>query len=609
MYIVREADRFGGLTGNRMLTALHIQDFVLIDSLALTVEPGMTALTGETGAGKSILLEALGLAVGARSSRGGVRRGAQKGVVSAAFEPLADHPVWSVLEANGLVVEDDQIILRRVQSADGRGRAFVNDQPASIGLLREIGGALLEIHGQHDGRGFLTASTHRDLLDEFGGAGAAKTAVRDAWRKRVDAQTRLDELRAARANAEREREYLTHTVDELADLDPKADEEAALAERRSSLMAAEKIADDLMAASAALSDDGTSGRLSAAARRLSRAAGVLGAENALLSDALDKIDRAISETMEAEAAVALAVEKLGHDPEALERAEDRLFALRAAARKHGAQPSQLPELLQKAKSALALLEENAADYAHAEKRLAAADAAYQASARGLSDLRATAAERLDAAVARELAPLKLEKAAFKTIVHADETAAGPDGFDHVEFMVSTNPGQDPGPLKTIASGGELSRFVLAMKAALAAKENRTVIIFDEVDAGVGGAVADAVGERLARLARDAQVLVVTHSPQVAARAHAQWLVEKTGDAREARTLVRALDAPARIEEIGRMLSGAEVTPEARAAAARLLGAQPSAKKPAKQVSKQASKRTPKEAPKQAAGQKRPRKSA
>ncbi len=559
-----------------MLTALHIQDFVLIESLATSLEPGMTVLTGETGAGKSILLEALGLAVGARSTRGGVRKGAAKGFVTAAFAPRADHPVWSVLEENGLHIEDDEIILRRLQNADGRGRAFINDQPISIGLLREIGAALMEIHGQHDGRGFLTAATHRGLLDDFGQLTSERDKVATAWATWRDAKTALAEYRENAATVKRDAEYLAHTVEELTALDPQDGEEEALAAWRSELMAAEKIADDLAVAAAALSDDGgraggVGGRLEASARRLSRAASVLGSENNLLTDALEKIDRALSEVMEAEAAVALANEKLGHDPEELERVEERLFALRAAARKHGGTASALPALLAKAKAALSTVEESVADLAQLEKKEERAGNAYMKAARSLSEKRVAAGGLLDQAVARELAPLKLAKAMFKTETMPDEMAPGPDGVDHVEFLVATNAGASLGPLKTIASGGELSRFVLAMKAALAAKENRTVIIFDEVDAGVGGAVADAVGERLARLAKDAQVLVVTHSPQVAARADAHWLVEKTDGADGVRTKVHTLDTDERVEEIARMLSGAEVTAEARAAAARLLG--------------------------------------
>lgn len=562
-----------------MLTALHIQDFVLIDQLSLPLGEGLTALTGETGAGKSILLEALGLAAGGRTGRGAVRRGAEKGVVAAAFEPGADHPVWKALEENGVAAEDEQVILRRIQGADGKSRAFVNDQPVSIGLLRTIGELLIEIHGQHDGVSFLTAATHKTLLDEFGGLSKDAAAVERCWSEWRAAEDALDERRRVRDQARREADYLRHVVSELSDLDPQADEEAALAGRRAEMMAAQKVTDDLAAAAAAMSEDGLEGKLSAAVHRLTRASAHFDRDPNPLSDAIDRIDRALSELIEARSAVEDAVEKLGLDERELEETEERLFAIRAAARKHGVSPDRLPEFHKKAADALATLDESAAEFGALEKKAAAARASYFSGARKLSEARRKAAKKLDGAVARELEPLRLGKAAFATSVETNEEKPGPTGVDAVEFMVATNPGAPMGPLKTIASGGELSRFVLAMKAALAAKENRTVIIFDEVDAGVGGAVADAVGERLARLAIDAQVLVVTHSPQVAARASTHWRVEKQQSKSDTKTRVVVLDAGERIEEIARMLSGAEITDEARAAARRLIGAPAAAEKP------------------------------
>lgn len=555
-----------------MLTALHIEDFLLIERLSLTLGEGLTALTGETGAGKSILLEALGLAAGGRPGRGGVRRGAERGVVAAMFEPNADHPVWRLLDDNGVSGDDDQIILKRVQSADGKSRAFINDQPVSVALLRSAGETLIEIHGQHDGVSFLSAATHRSLLDDFAGASKQAAGVARLWSEWRKAEDALSERRRAKDAAEREADYLRHVVKELTDLDPQADEEARLANARAGMMAAQKIAEDLSAAAALVSEDGLEGKLSAAARRLTRASAAFPADNNPLSGAIDRLDRALSELMEARSAVEDAVDRLGIDETALERAEERLFALRGAARKYGVPATALPEFYEKAKASLMLLDESAVEFAGLEKASAAARAAFAEAARNLSALRRKGAKKLDAAVAGELKPLKLGAAAFSTSVITDEAAAGPSGIDAVEFMVSTNPGAPPGPLKTIASGGELSRFVLAMKAALAAKENRTVIIFDEVDAGVGGAVADAVGERLARLAIDAQVMVVTHSPQVAARASHHWRVEKRLRKDETATSVVALSAEDRVEEIARMLSGAEVTDEARAAARRLLGA-------------------------------------
>ncbi|MEZ5897791.1 MAG: DNA repair protein RecN [Parvularculaceae bacterium] len=561
-----------------MLTALHIQDFVLIDQLSLPLGQGLTALTGETGAGKSILLEALGLAAGGRMARGAVRRGAAKGVVAAAFEPGADHPVWAALETNAISAgDDDQVILKRIQGADGKSRAFINDQPVSIGLLKTIGEMLIEIHGQHDGVSFLSASTHRGLLDDFGGLAVSARNVDALWSAWRDIEGEIDERRRARDQNLREADYLRHVVAELGELAAAAGEETALAEKRGEMMAAQKVTEDLAAAASVMSEDALEGRLSSAAHRLVRASAAFGAEDNPLSEAIEKIERALSEVLEAKSAVEDAAERLCIDERELEETEERLFALRAAARKHGVTTDLLPEFYEKAAAALSTIDDGEARFGDLEAQAKKARAAYFAAAGALSDARVAAAATLDAAVARELEPLKLGKAVFATRIARNDDKPGAAGVDAVEFMVATNPGAPLGPLKTIASGGELSRFVLAMKAALAAKENRTVIIFDEVDAGVGGAVADAVGERLARLAMDAQVLVVTHSPQVAARAATQWRVEKDQDEAQTVTRVRALDADERIEEIARMLSGATVSDEARAAARRLLGA-PAAKR-------------------------------
>ncbi len=566
-----------------MLTALHIQDFVLIDRADVAIGEGLTALTGETGAGKSILLDALGLAVGGRSERGAVRAGAAQGVVAAAFEPGASHGVWSLLEANGLPVDDDQVILRRVQGTDGRSRGFINDQPVSIGLLRQIGEALLEIHGQHDGRGFLASAVHRGLLDEFGGLEKKAADVKRRWEKWRAIERDLDERRRERDAVAREVDYLRHVVERLEELDPQADEETELAERRASLMASEKIGEDLDAAAAAIDEGGVETKLSVALRNIERARERLAEGGDVLSEAAARLESALTEASEASAAVARAVNEFGADPEELEQTEERLFSLRAEARKHGVNPDELRAFLDKTQKALDNVALGEAAFHDLEKSAKDAAGDYDKAAKALSKARHGAALKLDKAVATELAPLKLGKARFETQIDADFKAPGADGYDKVEFMVATNPGAPAGPLRTIASGGELSRFVLAMKAALAAKENRTVIIFDEVDAGVGGAVADAVGERLARLAKDAQVLVVTHSPQVAARADAHWRIDKKQSAKKTRTTVSALDSDARIEEIARMLSGAEVTDEARAAARRLLGA-PS-KRPRKKLAK------------------------
>ena len=565
-----------------MLTALHIKDFILIDQARLSLSTGLTALTGETGAGKSILLDALGLATGGRAERGAVRQGAAQGVVAAAFEARADHPVWRLIEDNGLAGEDDEILLRRVQNADGKSRGFVNDQPVSIATLREIGESLLEIHGQQDGRGFLSAGAHRGMLDEFAGAQKQAATLAGLWRDWRDAEAELEDRKRERDAALREVDYLRHVASALEQLDPQPDEEKQLATRRAELMASEKIAEDLSAAIAALEEGGVESRLSAALRHIERAGARLPAGTEALVEARERLDAALNEATEAGTAIARALDAFGFDTNELEQTEERLFALRGEARKHGVAPDDLCGYLEKVKSALDDLELGEAAFADLERAAAETKSTYEAAAEKLSKTRTAAAKKLDAAVAKELAPLKLGRAQFATQIRTDKDRPTSDGYDSVEFMVATNPGAPAGPLKTIASGGELSRFVLAMKAALAAKENRTVIIFDEVDAGVGGAVADAVGERLARLAKDAQVLVVTHSPQVAARADAHWRIEKSQTRTKTTTTVTPLDADARIEEIARMLSGAEVTDEARAAARKLLGAaEAPAKKPAR----------------------------
>ncbi|MHA7871216.1 MAG: DNA repair protein RecN, partial [Hyphococcus sp.] len=489
-----------------------------------------------------------------------------------------------LLDENGLAsTDEEQVILRRVIAADGRGRCFVNDQPVSVGLLRTVGETLLEIHGQHDGRGFLTASTHRSMLDEFGRLEPAAKKVSGLWRAWRDAEEALAEKKREHEAAAREAEYLRHVADTLDMLAPEEGEETRLAERRAELMAAEKIAEDLNAAAAAVEESGVSSKLSVSLRNLERAASRLSADTALLSEATQRLERALSETLEAEAAIGRAIDAFGDDPAELDQVEERLFALRAEARKHGVAPDGLAVFLEKTKSALDDVEQGAAAFAQQERAVKDSRTAFEKAAEALSRKRAAAAKKLDAAVAKELAPLKLDKAKFETRIESSPGQPTSDGYDRVEFMVTTNPGAPAGPLKTIASGGELSRFVLAMKAALAAKESRTVIIFDEVDAGIGGAVADAVGERLARLAQDAQVLVVTHSPQVAARADRQWRVEKTQSRSATKTKVAALTPEDRIEEIARMLSGASVTDEARSAARRLLGAP--AKKPKRKLAK------------------------
>ena len=550
-----------------MLSALSIRDVVLIEALDLDFVGGLGALTGETGAGKSILLDALGLALGARADSGLVRQGAVQAVVTATFDLPSHHPALVLLAENGLDAEPGEpLLVRRIVKADGGSRATVNDQPASATLLRELAGLLVEIHGQHDDRGLLNPRGHRALLDSFGRLDTA--TVTEAWREWAAAEARLQAAAADLDNAARDREWLDHAVAELAALGPEEGEEQALAEERATMQKGARLADDLTAVTAFLDgSEGGSAQLRQAARRLDRIA----AEHPLLADALDALDRAVIEMAEAEDHLAAAGEALAHDPARLDAVETRLFDLRAIARKHRVEPDQLADLARELGERLARIEAGGEGLALLQKEVAARRATYEEAAAALSAGRAEAAQRLDAAVAAELAPLKLDAARFRTIVEPlPENQWGAAGRDRVEFEISTNPGAPFAPLIRIASGGELSRFILALKVALAEEGGATTMIFDEIDRGVGGAVASAIGERLARLAEKAQLLVVTHSPQVAARAGRHWLIAKSHDGLVTRTSVHALTDAERREEIARMLSGAEVTDEARAQATRLL---------------------------------------
>src|SRR5688572_20891241 len=549
-----------------MLTGLSIRDVVLIESLDLEFGPGLGVLTGETGAGKSILLDALGLALGTRADSGLVRGGQGQAAVSVAFEVPAGHPAVALLEENGLVGEPGEpLTIRRIVKADGGSRAFVNDQSVSAGLVRELGGLLVEIHGQHDDRGLLNPRGHRALLDAFGRLDTAPAAA--AWQRLRDAEAKLAEAAQARDAAERDREWLDHAVEELTRLAPEPGEEETLASLRATMQAGARLGEELGAVEALLQgSEGGLAQLRQAARRLDRIAG----EHDLLAQTLAALDRAVIEAAEAEDALELAREALAFDPARLEEAETRLFEIRALARKHRVESDALPALREELAARLASIEQKGAQLAALEQALAAARRDYDEAAEALSAARRAAAERLDRAVAAELAPLKLDLARFRTAVAEAEPGAG--GRDRVEFEVSTNPGAPFGPLVRIASGGELSRFVLALKVALHEEGGTGTIVFDEIDRGVGGAVASAVGDRLHRLAEAGQVLVVTHSPQVAARGATHLLIEKVQGPDGARTLVRRLDEPERREEIARMLSGAAVTDEARAQAARLLEA-------------------------------------
>lgn len=550
-----------------MLTGLSIRDVVLIEALDLSFSDGLGALTGETGAGKSILLDALGLALGVRADSGLVRQGAERAVVSATFDLPPSHPVGLLLTESGLDAEPGEpLIVRRIVKADGGSRASVNDQPVSAALLREIGGHLVEIHGQHDDRGLLNAKGHRALLDSFGDidlGGLAKTW--DAWRA---AEDQLAEARAEVEEAERDREFLDHAVKELQSLAPEAGEEAALADARATMQKGDRIADDLSEIAELLDgSDGGLAKLRQAARRADRIAG----EHEVLGEALAALDRALIEADMAEEKLAEASHILAFDPARLDEAETRLFDIRALARKHRVEPDALPALTEEMAAKLERIEAGGAHLAALEADVAAKRAAYVAKAEAVGKKRAAAAKALDKAVAGELAPLKLDAAKFHTAVETlDETQWTASGQDRVAFEISTNPGAPFGPLAKIASGGELSRFILALKVALAEQGGAATMIFDEIDRGVGGAVASAIGERLSRLAEGAQLLVVTHSPQVAARAGHQWQIAKSSDGLVTRTGVQRLDDGERREEIARMLSGAEITDEARAQADRLL---------------------------------------
>jgi DNA repair protein RecN (Recombination protein N) len=551
-----------------MLTSLLVRDIVLIRRLELTFREGFCVLTGETGAGKSIILDALGLAMGGRAERSLVRRGAEHGSVTARFEPPPDHLSWAIL-ADQAIPADGELVLRRIVGADGRTRAFVNDEAVSTQLLRRLGDSLIEVHGQNDQRGLLNSTLHREVLDAFAALGplVEKVAAAHAdWREAVE---RADRERAAIEAARREEDYLRHRAAELEELAPVAGEEEQLAERRQLLMNREKLAAALEEATAAMGGSGGAReRLVQAERRLARARPM--AEE-LLEPAAAALDRALVELDEAEAALEVAARALDLEAGALEEVETRLFALRDMARKHRVDPDELVRLLAETHAALAAIDSGAEALQDLDRRAQEARAGFEAAARELGGRRAEAADRLAAAVGAELPPLKLDRARFRVAIQPlPEAEWGPAGGERVAFEVATNPGQPFGPLARIASGGELSRFMLALKVVLARVGAAGTLIFDEIDAGIGGAVADAVGERLARLAEERQVLVVTHSAQVAAQADDHLTVTKLMGEGTTEVEVRPLPAVEREGEIARMLAGAEVTGSARAAAASLL---------------------------------------
>lgn len=554
-----------------MLARLSIRDIVLIERLDIEFSRGLAVLTGETGAGKSILLDAFALALGGRGDAGLVRHGVEQGQVTASFDVPKGHPAARILTENGL---DDtgEMILRRVQLADGRTRAFINDQSISVQTLKAVGAALVEIHGQHDERALVDASTHRQLLDAFAGLEKEVTALETLWDIRRTANAALDTHRASMERAAREADYLRHAADELKALRPKDGEETALAERRTTMMQGEKIASDLREAQEAVGGNHSPvPALAAAVRRLERRAAN---SPALVEPAVRAIDIAINALEEADQHLSAALVAADFDPAELERIEERLFALRAASRKYSTPVDGLAALAAKYAADVALIDAGAGQLKKLEAAAAEADERYAAAATKLSAARTKSAEKLNKAVNAELAPLKLERAKFMTQVETDANSPGPQGIDRIEFWVQTNPGTKAGPLMKVASGGELSRFLLALKVVLSDRGSAPTLVFDEIDTGVGGAVADAIGARLARLASKVQVMAVTHAPQVAARAAQHLLISKDAldKGKRVATRVSALAADHRREEIARMLAGAEITAEARAAADRLLRA-------------------------------------
>jgi DNA repair protein RecN (Recombination protein N) len=546
-----------------MLTALSIQNVVIIEKLAIEFKAGLCALTGETGAGKSILLDSLGLATGSRADSGLVRKGAEQASVSAVFEVPTAHPSRTVLQDADLEW-DTTLILRRVLGADGRSKAFINDQPVSAGLLRQVGESLLEIHGQFDTQGLLDPSTHRGILDAYaGGESRALATLWDRWKEKLRA---VQDLQDAARTAKTDEEFLRAAIEDLDGLSPEAGEEEELAALRERLMHREKVLEGLNAAYHALS--GEHDPVRAAMSALDRLSDKTGEAGQAIMAALE---RASAEMQEAVSAIQSLSADMEHSEHDLESIDDRLFALRGQARKHNCTVDELAAKREELALRLNRIEHSDDLIADALKAADLARGLFVKSAEAVSKQRVAAASKLNSLVATELPPLKLERARFETKVEPlPEPDWGPDGLDRVRFLVATNPGAEAGPLNKIASGGEMSRFMLAIKVVMAETGAAGTLIFDEVDAGIGGAVADAVGERLARLAKDKQILVVTHSPQVAARASHHWIVRKDGKESVTTSVLHLPEFPARREEIARMLSGASITEEARAAADKLL---------------------------------------
>jgi DNA repair protein RecN (Recombination protein N) len=552
-----------------VLSALSVRNIVLIDQLDIGLDSGLTALTGETGAGKSILLDALTLAMGGRGDASLVRNGAESGQVVAVLQLPENHPARVALRESE-ITDDAELILRRVQYADGRTRAFINDQPIGAGLLQSIGSKLVEIHGQHDDRALVDAATHRALLDAFGGLDIEIEATRASHAALTEIEAKVAAQRAMIAEAAAREDYARHVVEELAELSPERGEEDQLAEKRARLMQLEKAHEEIRDADEILGGPGAPApAIAGLMRRLMRKADSGMVVFQPLIEALDASLEALDRTGEA---IDTLKREMAFDPAELEQVETRLFALRAAARKHHVIVDELPEVLAKYRAELAALQSGEATLAKFEADVAVAREAYLKAARKLTAGRTRAAKALSKAVEAELPDLKLATAKFIVDQQVDETRVAASGFDQIAFHVQTNPGTLPGPLLKVASGGELSRFLLALKVVLADRGSAPVLIFDEIDTGVGGAVADAIGRRLKRLSTKVQVLTVTHAPQVAARADTHLFIEKQSIASGAfvRTHVRPLDGGSRTEEIARMLAGATITEEARAAAGKLL---------------------------------------
>jgi len=553
-----------------MLLGLTIRDVVLIDRLTLSFRPGLCVLTGETGAGKSILLDALGLALGRRADASLVRPDAEQAVITAEFAIGPNHPAMAILGDAGIATDlAGTIVLRRLVGADGRSRGFVNDEPASVSLMRALGDSLVELQGQGEQRGLLDPATHRELLDALAAESQAKQALASAWRDWRAMRERAAEAARHLATSRAEEDLLRHNCAELDELAPEADEEDLLVARRVLMQNAERLGEAIADALGEL--DGESGAQRALARALRRLGRARDRAQGTLDAAIAAGERAAAETVEALAALSAAARALELDPRALEAAEERLFALRALGRKHGVQVADLPKLREAMTAQLGAIESGAEDVAALERAAAAARGRYIEAAARVSEIRRRAAQDLDKAITAELRPLRLDKARFRTVLTPlDEADWGEEGCERVHFEVATNPGAPFGPLARIASGGELSRFMLALKLVLSGTSSVPTLIFDEVDSGIGGAVAAAVGERLQRLGARVQVLVVTHSPQVAARGAHHWRIAKRQAERNTVTRVEELDADRRQEEIARMLSGSTVTAEARAAAASLI---------------------------------------